>query len=772
MENILWYKEEATAFEEALPIGNGILGGMVYGKCDVEKISLNSDTLWSGTDEEPYIPENAYSAYKKAQVLINEGKIIEAEKLLEKEFNSMPSQIYMPLGNMFIDFGHENVICYKRNLDLKTATARTEYVHDGIKYEREYIAADEGIVLHITADKKASVSFCVGFASELKINKIIAEDGILRFYGECPAYGCNREELCDGKYLQYFDDKKGIEFTGAIKVLAENGDVECCDGKVYVKNADSADLYFCTENNYCDESNSLVKNDEYIIKNEKNLKSFTSYEDILKNHQKAYGELYNRVSLNLGTGCKNDIDTKERVMNFNGEDLGLIELMFNFGRYLLIAGSKPGSQAMNLQGIWNEELLPPWASNYTVNINTEMNYWPAFNCNLAECFEPMIGLAKKISKTGERTAKEYYHGEGFVAHHNLDLWGYTCPVGIERDRSSVYAFWNMSSGWISCQLFDCYEYTKDEKKLREEIYPIMKKATEFYLSVLEEDEKGKLIITPSTSPENSFLAENGEWRSVAKTATMTVSILRELISRVIKCCRILNTDKEFCDKLADTYEKLAEIKINPDGRLSEWIGQDEFIEAEPEHRHVSNLYSLYPGNHISLSKTPELADACRKSLIARSNEGTGWSIAWKTNLWAMLGDGEQAFDTIKTQMKYCKPGTKLTTAKEGGTYPNLFDAHPPFQIDGNFGLTAGIANMLMQSEEGEIKLLPALPKSWKSGEVRGLIAKGDIEVGVVWENSELKEFMLKSKSDCMVSVYYKGEKTDFELLKNEIKLIS
>ncbi len=443
---------------------------------------------------------------------------------------------------------------------------------------------------------------------------------------------------------------------------------------------------------------------------------------------------------------KTEIPLRKRLENFDGTDKGLYELIFNFGRYLVIASSRQGTQATNLQGIWNEEWVPAWSSNYTLNINTQMNYWPVLSCNLKECFMPLIDLVSKISLTGKEIAKEFYNAEGFVCHHSTDIWGHANPVGQNERGNSVYTCWNMASGWLACQMFDYYEYTEDEKLLCDKLLPIMIEAAKFYLDIMEVDEDGYYIITPSTSPENFFMVD-GENYAVAKTTTMTMSIVRELFLRVIKACDILEVEDEILYKIHNVLPKLFPLQISKGGGMMEWDA--DYEEFDEHHRHISHLYSLFPGDGIN---TEEFFEACRKTLNNRGMGGTGWSIGWKLNAWATLKDGEKALQVLKRQLHLVEATKEIDYQNGGGTYPNLFDAHPPFQIDGNFGVVAGIANMLVQSRNGVIDILPALPKSWNRGYVKGLKVKGDIEVIIKWEDNCPVEVILTSKRDREVSI--------------------
>jgi len=772
MENILYYKNEAALFGEALPIGNGRLGAMVYGKTQCEKISLNEDTLWTGTGKSNPVPNNPIEAYEHARKLVLSEKISEAQEEIAENFNSMWSQIYMPLGNLYFDFGHENIKVkdYIRTLDLSQGICSVSYYYEGISYCREYFSSypNDIIAIKFSANKNGSLNFDISSEIKLKVTQKNFDKDIYTISGLCPSNGCIYPEV-QKEPLIYTEDK-GISFTMALKIDTDgtiSGDVE----KLSLRNATEAVIYVSIKTSF----NGFDKNPhtEGLNHYENALKTLkvpnaSMYQDVKTAHQKDFSALYNRVNLDLGS-TKNEVDLSDRIKNFDGSDLGLYELLFGFGRYLTISASRQGTQATNLQGIWNEDLVPEWSSNYTMNINTQMNYWPVMTTNLAECSEPFVELAKRLRKTGVQTAYDYYGARGFVCHHNTDLWAMTNPVGYKWGGfSCAFTFWNMASGWVCCQLFDFYEYTLD-KKLLEEIYPIMRDGTLFYTDIIYKDENG-YTICPSTAPENTYTRDGVTDLSISKTTTMTVCILRELFIRYLKASEILGISDELTKKVLNILSEMYPISIGSDGRIMEWAYEED--ETDINHRHMSHLYSLYPGNLISVRGTPELAEACRKSLLVRGDESTGWSLSWKISLWAYLKDGNHALEVLQKQLRYVDGSRKTWDCDSGGVYSNLFDAHPPFQIDGNYGSTAAICNMLMQSEIGYIELLPALPDLWKDGSVSGIVAKGNVKISMSWRNMRITELKLKSPYSGKVRVCFNGTTKEIHLKADlEYKLI-
>ena len=772
MNNTYFFNEPAEHFEQAFPIGNGTLGAMIYGGTKKEKISINHDSLWSGRRFDFTPPENAMENYYLARELVAKGEIEKAAELLEQGFNCRDSQMYMPLGNIFIEHQRGEDGEYVRTLDMSKGKVFAEYDDGKVKFEHSYIASldSECIAYRAKASRKGALSFVLSFEGAVKIisDELRVDKSVLVFTGKCPSYAKHRMQGAsdtEENLIVYSDrDDESIMFTLCIKLVVTGGEVRFDGAKIIVENADRAEIFITCRTSFIDSYTLPLR--EHRKAAISAVKKCNDYDEIEKKHFADFGELYGRTSLELlpDDPCKKQFEktpVDERLKSFDGSDVGLCELIFNFGRYLLISGSRKGSKPLNLQGIWNEKPLPPWNCAYTININFEMNYWPAFSCNLAECFEPFSTFIKNIVPSGMQTAKEYYGASGFVMHHNSDIWAHTLPVSPGFVGSTRWSPWQMASGWCAIQLYDGYEYTLDKEYL-EEIYPVMKKAAEFYCDILEKD-GDKLIITPASSPENVYL-HNGNEVALAKTATMSQSIAAELFDRVVKASEILSCDQDFRSHIRGMIEKLDPYHIGSDGRLLEW--DKEYEEPERDHRHVSHLFSLFPGENIRKDKTPSLAEACRASLEARGDDGTGWCVGWKTCLYSQLGDGNKAYQLLKRQLSYAPPTDKIS-AHGGGTFPNLFDAHPPFQIDGNFAASAAVANMLLQSEIGKIELLPALPDEWHSGKVTGLLARGNVKVDIIWENGRIKKAYLTSPETQKLILAANGEMVECELVSDK-----
>ncbi|MDR1025043.1 MAG: glycoside hydrolase family 95 protein, partial [Treponema sp.] len=746
----LWYEQAAEQWTEALPLGNGRLGLMVFGKTEDEILPVNEDTLWSGYPADRG-PKDKAGESRAIRDLVRQGRIGEAEELFEREIASPWSQSYLPLGDILIGFKHRDVKNYTRSLDLDRAVSGLSYEYEGARYSREYFisAPDNCIVMRFTADKPGRISFTLTMKSLLR-SACSARDACLCLDGIAPSdVQPSYVDAANPVVYSDKDEEKGMRFTMNVLPIAAGGSIALKDDSLSVNGADSVVILVNAETSFSGWNVQpwLKGRDEKgICAGVLKRAAGKSWDHLIEDHIVNYKKYYSRVDIDLGENGNAALPVDRRLRRFTEakteekDDPALYSLLFQFGRYLLISASAPGTQAANLQGIWNSELRAPWSSNYTININTQMNYWPAFPCALEEMQLPLIDLIRDLAEAGKNTAREVYGAPGWVSHHNADIWRLTWPVGNHRKGCSVFANWNLSAGWLCEHLFERYEYTLDKKFLAETAYPIMKAAAEFYTALLTADEQGRLMLCPSTSPENSFTI-NGKQLATAGTSTMTMAIIRELLTNCVKAAGILGIDGDFAGGLSEILGKLFPFQIGSKGQLLEWDG--EYEEVEPHHRHTSPLYGLHPGNQISGEKTPELFSACRKTLELRGDDGTGWSLAWKVNFWARLRDGDHALIILNNQLRLVdNRGTSYSGG--GGTYPNLFDAHPPFQIDGNYGVTAGIAEMLLQNTGSGIAILPALPGAWKKGHCRGLRAKGRLAVDLYWNAGSTRAVLLSA----------------------------
>ena len=744
----MYYKQPAANWHEGLPLGNGRIGAIVFGGTKTEKIALNEDTLWAG------YPEMTQKSISKGYVkqiieLTKQKRYADATRLTEELLEeASDTQMYVPFGNLFLEITEdEDITDYERELNLETAEVTIRYKNKGSQVERRCLISKshEVLVYEIKADSPFSMKL---WAEGGYLKEFDSSTGVLKAYGRCPGRS-NLTKIGTGDKSSLFSDepeKQGARYQGIGVIKQCDGEIEAGEACIYVHNAKKLTLYFGIRSSFAgfDKHPQLEGLDEELLLQKDMVCKELSYDEIRRSHLEEYQQYFNRMAFSLGDKENEKKDLIERLQQLQQgkKDLNLAVLLFHYGRYLLIASSRPGTQAANLQGIWNQDLIPAWFCDYTININTEMNYWLTGACNLDEIAEPLVKLCEGMVENGRKTAQMCFDSQGVCACHNTDIWRKsTLAAGRAK-----WSYWPFGFAWLCRNLYEGYLFS-GKKEYLQQIQPILRENVLFCIDGISKTEEG-YAFTPATSPENEFISQ-GEKASVALYSENVNAIIRNLLRDYLECCEILEIQDEQHARIKDVYENMVPVKVGSKGQILEW--NEEFLEVEEHHRHLSQLYELHPGRGIG-KDTPELMEAARQSLLIRGDEGTGWSLAWKILMWARLKDGNHAWKMIQDLFRLVEPDKP----GHGGVYANLFCAHPPFQIDGNFGYTAGVAEMLLQSHDNELHILPALPSDWKEGSICGLRARGGILADISWSEQEVKAVLCSAVTQNIIVRFLNG----------------